>query len=715
MTALIALAALLGIPSEPYAWRNVEIVGGGFVTGIITHPTAKDLVYARTDIGGAYRWNPGSERWVPLQDWLTRPDWNLYGVESVGLDPCDPNRLYLAAGTYTNQWGGNGAILVSKDRGRSFRRVDLPFKNGGNENGRGMGERLVVDPNAGRIVYFGTRHEGLWRSEDFGGTWARLESFPIRGRTNGIGIAWIVFDSASGSRGRPTPTLYAGTGIPGRPLFVSRDAGATWSEVPGAPERLIPHHAAFDPEGGLWMTFSNGPGPNDVTDGAVLRLDTKSGVWSDRTPLAPKDGDRFGYAGLSIDAANPKRIAVTTLDRWTQHDTMFLTEDGGRSWTSLKETARLDSSRSPFLNWARPQPEFGHWIADVEIDPFNPARAWYVTGATIWRTDNLAADRPTTWTVGAMGLEETAVLDLASPPTGAHVVSALGDIAGFRHDRFDTSPPGGMWTNPLWNTTDDVDYAGLRSNLFIRVGRGGPGQRGAISFDGGATWMPFGSNPPGTNAGGSAAISADGSSIVWAPAGGSARPHVSFDRGTTWRPCRGLPDQGRAVSDKVDPKRFYFYHRQTGDTFYSEDGGATFKPGQAGLPADARRIIPVFNRAGEVWLPAEDGLYRSTDGSRTYRKLPNVESAENVGFGRAKEKDGYPTVYFFGKLAGDTGVYRSTDEGHTWVRINGRDSGFGTMEVIEGDPKVFGRVYLGTNGRGVIVGDPKGSPGSKEK
>ena len=37
--------------------------------------------------------------------------------------------------------------------GYQFQRTDLPFKLGGNEGGRGNGERLAVDPNDGRVLY----------------------------------------------------------------------------------------------------------------------------------------------------------------------------------------------------------------------------------------------------------------------------------------------------------------------------------------------------------------------------------------------------------------------------------------------------------------------------------------------------------------------------------------------------------------------------------
>ena len=137
--ALAALAAGLTNAQAPYRWKNVQMVGGGFVDGIVFHPTAKGVRYARTDMGGAYRWNETIKRWEPLLDWLSYPDLNLMGVESIALDANDPDRLYLACGTYTDPKTPDGAILRSSDRGRTFQRTNVPFKLGANENGRGNG------------------------------------------------------------------------------------------------------------------------------------------------------------------------------------------------------------------------------------------------------------------------------------------------------------------------------------------------------------------------------------------------------------------------------------------------------------------------------------------------------------------------------------------------------------------------------------------------
>ncbi len=183
--------------SEPYTWKNVQMVGGGFVDGLIFHPTAKGVRYARTDMGGAYRWNVQTKRWEPLLDWVGYEESNLMGVESIAVDPADPNRVYLACGTYTNS--PDNAILRSSDRGRTFERTNVSIRFGGNEDGRGNGERMTVDPNNGKVLYLGTRLAGLWRSTDGAVTWSKVDSFPDVTEAPPAG------GSPAGGRGAGTP------------------------------------------------------------------------------------------------------------------------------------------------------------------------------------------------------------------------------------------------------------------------------------------------------------------------------------------------------------------------------------------------------------------------------------------------------------------------------------------------------------------------------
>jgi len=113
--------------AECYEWNSVPIVGGGFVPGFVFHPTEEGLAYARTDMGGAYRRDSQEGPWVALLDWVKSGDSSLWGVESIAVDPQDPDRLYLACGVSTYELAPDGEILISDDRGRTFERVPMPI------------------------------------------------------------------------------------------------------------------------------------------------------------------------------------------------------------------------------------------------------------------------------------------------------------------------------------------------------------------------------------------------------------------------------------------------------------------------------------------------------------------------------------------------------------------------------------------------------------
>jgi len=51
-------------------------------------------------------------------------------------------------------------------------------------------------------------------------------------------------------------------------------------------------------------------------------------------------------------------------------------------------------------------------------------------------------------------------------------------------------------------------------------------------------------------------------------------------------------------------------------------------------------------------------------------------------------------------------VFRSDEEGRSWVEITDAQHQFAsTNQAISGDPRIYGRVYLATNGLGTVYGD----------
>ena len=261
-------------------------------------------------------------------------------------------------------------------------------------------------------------------------------------------------------------------------------------------------------------------------------------------------------------------------------------------------------------------------------------------------------------------------------------------------------------------------------------------QFGGYSTDGGQTWSPFASNPPGLLIGaGSVAVSADGTTIVWAPSDGGAQTYYSTDNGTTWTACSGSPTQSASsaqilvYADRVDAQSFYLLNPSNSAVYSSSDQGHTFA--QLGMPPNnivALAVSPAA--AGDVWAATTSGLFESVDGTMTFTASNPVTSPNVVGevsqtlalgFGAVDtaELSTYPAIYLSGYIEQNTinpksgitqislvnGIFRSIDQGQTWVMINSTADEWGGVYQITGDPNLYGRVYLGTRGRGIFYGD----------
>lgn len=739
VAALIPVAA----HSAQMDWKSVVIGGGGYVPGLVTHPTVRGLMYARTDMGGAYRWHAASSSWMPITDWIPSGASNDMGILSIALDPRDGSRVALLTGKYTASWGGMGSVLVSLDTGRTFRRTAVHMKVGGNESGRNAGERMAWDPNNSDAlyiansswdsVYYGatavtTRFKGsIWRSVDGGRTFDSLKTAPT-----GSGL-FVVLDPNSGKVANLTRTIFASVDKSRGDLagiWRSTDAGATWSLLPGQPDSLKGTNATLVGDD-LWISFNKNADQNNAGTGKVVRYRISDSSWHDHTPPSGS-----GYGTIAVSRQNPSIVAVGTMCRWAweyagaKHggDGVWLSRDKGTTWKFATPTndfpaaGTIDNSPTPWKKIRGP-----HWISGLAIDPFDSTVALYATGAGVYRTRDLLAASPT-WAVADSNLEELVSYQVVAPPAGAPLLSSAGDQGGFRHERLDRSPASTHL--PDMGSTMSLAVAWRRPEMFVKAHAGttASGTKGTWSIDSGRTWTGFPTQPAGTNGGGSRAlaVSALGSTILWC-APGSANPHWSADTGRTWTASTGLALGAGAIgyalpiADKHDDKLLYVYDRLNGAVYTSRDGGRSFAKSATTFVAQPSwgvggDFVAVDGRPGEAWLTttaggaATIGLWHTDNGGASFSRIGTVGKASMVGVGAPLSGSTIPTVFVWGSVGGVGGLFRSGDSARTWTRLDDAAHQYGTVHQVTGDPRVPGRVFLATEGRGVVYGDDRSLP-----
>jgi photosystem II stability/assembly factor-like uncharacterized protein len=709
-SALLGLFTALPVSAQSYSWRNAEVGGGGFVTGTVFHPTEPGLVYARTDVGGIYRLDNTTQRWLPLNDDVggLNNEFQHLGVLSIGLDPNDANRVYIATGQYggTETWKLPSRIYRSTDRGNTWLPFVTPgFKMAGNGEGRGTGERLAVDPVNGANLLVGTSNAGIWRSNDHGTTWTRLSSLP----SNLTHLNFLLYAPATHANPGPNRRVYAAANtLTGQSLWFSDNNGDSWSEMPNHPGKtpgteMMPLQGSFDAAGVFYSTWGSATGPgNHASNYGVWKLSAGATTW---TSILPPTGQGF-FSGISADPQAAGHVVVSTLLRWWPGDEVYRSTNGGTTWTAALRSASRSAGNSPWASSPTP-----HWITDIDIDPFDSNRAVFNTGFGLFQSTNLSESGTSRrWTFFSDGLEELVPLGLLSPTAGPPLVSVTGDYTGFRHDNLDRSPLRGRH-NPGNGSNGKIAGAPLAPERMIRQNSTAT----YFSQDAAATWSTFPTQPPTVaNGHGTAVLSADGQRILWCPSNSPA--YISTDSGASWsisnNPSPGVPLT--PIADSVDSQLFYLWNHSEGSLLRSTDGGMDFSTAASGSTTQnfnngVFRSVP--ENRGHLWVAAGgSGLHKSTDSGSSFSKVPNISAAYRIAFGRAAPGGNHPAAFIWGTVSGVSGFFRSDNAGSTWVRINDYLHQFGYQNDLAADPRVYGRVYLATSGRGVVIGDIATSP-----
>ncbi|CAM3123537.1 sialidase [Rariglobus hedericola] len=698
--------------SADYTWKPMKIGGGGWVTGLDINPTHKDVRYVRTDVSGAYRWEAATSSWRQVVTASSMPSGSVAygkysGVDSLVSAPSKPDIAYMAfAGKPYGVAEGN--IYKSVNRGDTWTPTNFGEKKVAmepNGEGRQEGERLAVDPLNSDVVYYGSMSDGLWTTRDAGVSWTRVAGLPTGAPNHGVNT--VVFDRDPSNRGSKTKVLYAT--VDGEGIYRSADAGETWRKISDAGPATAgrPRDAEIGPDGTYFVAYDNDKGAT----GAVWKY-SRAGVWTDITPTG-KEGGSQSYADLAVDPNDARHVVVMR-----NGGKVFVSKDQGATWDY--HTFQLTS---PNVQWQGVQANYWLSVGEIAFDPFEPGKLWFAEGFGVWWAKDLRTPQ-IEWHSASEGIEEMCGNDVIAPP-GGKPVAAMWDLGAFYFEDVDTytavrSQPGFMSAWALdWCAADPKFVVGVfRSHLDFVPKANSSG----YSTDGGRTWTRFEALENGTAPKeleyGVIAVSANSTDkIVWSPAH-EKMPYYTTDCGVTWKQSSfGGPaktgfnshpsPQKPLCADRVLADTFYFYLPKEG-VYRSTDGGANFA--RVGNPVSMRYnsiLKSTPGKAGDLWF-AEGigaGLWHSTDGGATWRAAPGVEKAFNVGLGKSQKPGGYPSVYVAGVMRGETGIFRSTDEGKTWDKIGTYPLGiFDWIDGLDGDKDVFGKVYVGFAGAGFSYG-----------
>ncbi len=297
------------------------------------------------------------ERWELSEPMM--PGWSVYHMSADARTA--PPRLYAAA----NHWAWGPCVARSDDGGKTWeqRSPGLAFPP---DMGIAVANVWHVTPgHASRpgLVYAGTQPAGLFRSEDWGETWAPVEGLnrhkyrPLWGPTGSAGdssLHSIQIDPREPDR------IYVSISSGG--TYVSEDAGETWSLCSHGIVVTTPAAKALLAE--LAESFPQPELPPDVDPAAtdefhkfvidqknpdrmwgqahfgVFRSDRRGQDWQDVTSGLPS----FHGFPIAITKRGPDAVFVLPIEYGADNFrvvrgqlAVWRTMDGGKTWQALTD------------------------------------------------------------------------------------------------------------------------------------------------------------------------------------------------------------------------------------------------------------------------------------------------------------------------------------------------------------------------------------------
>lgn len=490
------------------------------VQTIRINPLNRRTVFAATS-EGVYRTTDAGATWGPVLNALLAQD--------IAINPLDTTLVLATCGNFASAGFG---LYRSTDGGTSFTRIaGLP-----NFTGKAMLEIYGSNP---RSVYasladtsIGSSSTGtgsLWKSTDFGATWAQLSNESIYGVQGWYSQFVAVHPTDSAKVVRGTQNLYRST-----------NGGVSSSIVSGGWADY--HHYAHHPtnpdilyivdDGGVWRSNDFGATLQDMNTGLVTSQFYNGFSCSAQDSLRAlgQVQDHFGwmYTGSPVwPSSAVDEIGWTAIDQ-SNDNIMYADNRGGGSMSKSTNRGLTFFSSSSGI----PSGGVSAWNTPFVLSTSNP-NYLYFGRSIVYRTTNAGA----TWiaTNGGVALDGNPALSMAVAPTNQDTVF-VGTVPGTgRVHLFRTTNAGASWTNVTGDLPNrypmDIAIDPSDSRIVYVAFGGFDTTRLAKSTDAGMTWMHIGTALPNVP---TTAVAIDPFNTNHVYVGNDLGVLVSTDGGLTW-------------------------------------------------------------------------------------------------------------------------------------------------------------------------------------